>query len=118
MYKTHVRPVRDIRNNYAELDKIVNNHDHVIITNNGRGTAALIGIEEYARYELFLRSMFPINQSDERSSEPKPGPITGVIPKDPSKRLLSRAETFGCMRGKITMSDDFDEPLDDFGEYM
>ena len=47
MYKTHVRPIRDIRNNYAELDKIVNDHDHVIITNNGRGTSVLIGIEEY-----------------------------------------------------------------------
>jgi len=112
MYKTHVRPVRDIRNNYAELNKIVNNHDHVIITNNGRGTAALIGIDEYARYELFLRSISPVNQAEE------PAPITGVIPKDPSKPLMSRAEMFGCMQGKFSMSDDFDEPLDDFEEYM
>ena len=118
MYKTHVRPIHDIRNNYAELDKIVNNHDHIIITNNGRGTAALIGIEEYAKYELFLRSMFSINQFDKNSDKSDPNPITGVIPKDPLRPLLSRAETFGCMRGKITTSDDFDEPLDDFEEYM
>jgi hypothetical protein len=25
---------------------------------------------------------------------------------------------FGCMRGQIWMSEDFDEPLDDFKEYM
>ncbi|KJR41674.1 prevent-host-death family protein [Candidatus Magnetoovum chiemensis] len=25
---------------------------------------------------------------------------------------------FGCAKGLITMSDDFDEPLDDFKEYM
>ena len=25
---------------------------------------------------------------------------------------------FGSMKGKITMSEDFDEPLDDFREYM
>lgn len=25
---------------------------------------------------------------------------------------------FGSARGKMTMSDDFDEPLDDFAEYM
>jgi len=25
---------------------------------------------------------------------------------------------FGCLRGKISMSPDFDEPLDDFREYM
>jgi len=116
MYKTHVRPVRDIRNNYAELNKIVNNHDHVIITNNGRGTAALIGIDEYARYEVFLRSLYSGSSGSE--TEPDPNPITGVIPKDPSKPLLSRADTFGCARGKFNIPDDFDAPLDDFEEYM
>jgi hypothetical protein len=25
---------------------------------------------------------------------------------------------FGCLRGKISMSPDFDEPLEDFREYM
>lgn len=25
---------------------------------------------------------------------------------------------YGCMQGKIWMSDDFDEPLEDFAEYM
>ena len=25
---------------------------------------------------------------------------------------------FGCLKGKISMSDDFDEPLEDFREYM
>ena len=58
MYKTHIRPIRDIRNNYAEIDKIVNDHDHVIITNNGRGTSVLIGIDEYAAYEKFLHKQY------------------------------------------------------------
>ena len=29
-----------------------------------------------------------------------------------------RAVTFGSMNGKIWMADDFDEPLEDFKEYM
>lgn len=30
-----------------------------------------------------------------------------------------KKRTFGCMRGLVThMSDDFDEPLEDFAEYM
>ncbi|MDR2164018.1 MAG: DUF2281 domain-containing protein [Clostridiales Family XIII bacterium] len=29
----------------------------------------------------------------------------------------SNAPIFGCARGEFTMSDDFDEPLSDFGEY-
>ena len=65
MYKTHIRPVRDIRNNYADIDKIVNDHDHVIITNNGRGTSVLIGIEEYAQYEAFLHTRYIKQKLDE-----------------------------------------------------
>ena len=65
MNKTHVRPVRDIRNNYAELDRIVNDHDHIIITNNGRGTSVLIGIEEYSLYEEFLHNLYIKRKLDE-----------------------------------------------------
>ena len=65
MYKTHVRPVRDIRNNYAELDRIVNDHDHIVITNNGRGTSVLIGIEEYSLYEEFLHKQYVKQKLDE-----------------------------------------------------
>ena len=37
----------------------------------------------------------------------------------PSNSLAARrAELFGSQKGKIWMSDDFDEPLDDFKEYM
>lgn len=53
MYKTHVRPVRDLRNNYAQIADLVKDRDQVIITNNGRGEAVLIGIDEYAQFEEF-----------------------------------------------------------------
>ena len=33
-------------------------------------------------------------------------------------RKLTREEVFGCMRGKFNIPDDFNEPLDDFKEYM
>jgi len=65
MYKTYVRPCRDLRNNFAEIDKIVNNHDHVIITINGRGASALIGIEEYEKYEKFLHGQYIKQKLDE-----------------------------------------------------
>jgi hypothetical protein len=29
-----------------------------------------------------------------------------------------RLKGFGCLRGKISLSPDFDEPLEDFREYM
>ncbi len=34
------------------------------------------------------------------------------------KNKLSRKDLFGCLRGKVRMAEDFDEPLSDFAEYM
>jgi len=39
-----------------------------------------------------------------------------VRPEKDSK--MSRESMFGCMKGKMWMADDFDEPLEDFKEYM
>ena len=58
MLKTHVRPSRDLRNNYSELAGIVKDHNHVIITNNGKGESVLIGIDEYAEYEKYMHRRY------------------------------------------------------------
>ena len=58
MFHTYARPSRDLRNNYAELSKIVNNRDQVIITNNGREETVLIGIEDFRLYEKFLHQCY------------------------------------------------------------
>jgi hypothetical protein len=34
------------------------------------------------------------------------------------KNKLSRKNLFGCLRGQVTMSEDFNDPLSDFAEYM
>ena len=54
MMQTFVRPSRDLRNHYAEISEMLRDHDHVIITNHGRGESVLINIEDYAKYEEFL----------------------------------------------------------------
>ena len=53
MFTTHVRAVRDLRNNYPEVAQIVKNHNHVIITNNGKSEAVLIPYDEFERYQEF-----------------------------------------------------------------
>ena len=58
MMQTYVRPSRDLRTHYAEIADMVKNHDHVIITNNGRGESVLINIEDYAKYEEFLHQRY------------------------------------------------------------
>ncbi|KLU59992.1 hypothetical protein CEB3_c34230 [Peptococcaceae bacterium CEB3] len=54
MLNTHVRPVRDLRNNYPELANIIKQHDHVIITNNGKSESVLISFDDFKEYEEFL----------------------------------------------------------------
>lgn len=39
-------------------------------------------------------------------------------PQSPSTHKLSRKDLFGCLRGQITMTEDFNAPLADFAEYM
>lgn len=54
MFKTYVKAVRDLRNNYSELANIIKNRNHVIITNNGKSEAVLISYDEFERYEEYL----------------------------------------------------------------
>lgn len=58
MMQTHVRPARDLRNHYAEMARMLKEHDHIIITNHGRGESVLINIEDYAEYEKFLHQRY------------------------------------------------------------
>ena len=54
MFATHIKAVRDLRNNYPEVAQIVRNRDHVIITNNGKSEAVLISFDEFEKYQEFL----------------------------------------------------------------
>ena len=54
MFTTHVKAVRDLRNNYSDVAKIIKNRDHVIITNNGKSEAVLIPYDEFEKYSEFL----------------------------------------------------------------
>jgi len=54
MHNTYARPVRDLRNNYNEIISLANEGNQVIITQNGREAAVVIGIEAYKEYEDFL----------------------------------------------------------------
>jgi len=58
MMQTHVRPSRDLRNNYPDVVRSLREHDHVIITNNGVGESVLINIDMYAEFEIFLHHRY------------------------------------------------------------
>ncbi|MDR0326182.1 MAG: type II toxin-antitoxin system prevent-host-death family antitoxin [Oscillospiraceae bacterium] len=74
MMRTHVRPVRDLRNNYAEIAELIKNHDQVIITKNGRGDSVLISIEEYAELEKIRHERYvagKLAEAEALAADPK-----------------------------------------------
>ena len=58
MFNTHVKAVRDLRNNYPEVAQIIKNRDHVIITNNGKSESVLIPYEQLEKYQEFLHIQY------------------------------------------------------------
>jgi len=45
-------------------------------------------------------------------------PLKFSSEKSPISKKKDRGIAFGCLKGKIHVPDDFNEPLDDFREYM
>ena len=73
MMNTYARPVRDLRNNYGEIIRLANEGNQVIITNNGREAAVVIGTEAYRRYETFLHREFikaELSKAKEKAKDP------------------------------------------------
>jgi len=87
MFHAHVRPVRELRNNYPELADIVKQRDHVIITNNGKSEAVLIGFEEFRKYEEFLHYRY-IDEKLAEAEKEAADPNTKWIPYEDVRREL------------------------------
>ena len=58
MKSTYARPVRDLRNNYKEIIALANDGNQVIITQNGREAAVVIGTAAYKEFEIFLHRQY------------------------------------------------------------
>lgn len=59
MFQTQIKPSSQLRNNYAEMIKLVKEERNpVIITNNGQADAVLINMDDYAEYEKFMHLQY------------------------------------------------------------
>ena len=65
-----IRPVSDLRNNYPEIEKAVQNNGHVFLTKNGYGSMVVVSIEEYSKLvnnvELALDEADRLSKADSR----------------------------------------------------
>ena len=82
MMNTYARPVRDLRNNYSEILKLANEGNQVIITQNGREAAVVIGTDAYKEFEIFLHHQYIKNELAKAKEKAK----------DPNTQWLSEDE--------------------------
>jgi prevent-host-death family protein len=91
MSRTQVRPSRDLRNNYADIVKSLNQNDHIIITNNGVGESVLIGFKDYEKYKEFLHHRYVYEELQKSKTKVN----------DPNIELHGVADVFARMERKI-----------------
>jgi hypothetical protein len=70
-------------------------------------------VEIPANYKIFLELPHSVPSGVKAS-------VKIDIPASPAKKTnkSENIPVFGCLKGQIKMSDDFDEPLEDFKDYM
>jgi len=81
MLKTQVRPSRDLRNNYADVMKTLEQHEYVVITNQGRGDSVLIDLDDFAKYQQALHNE-GIFAALQESKEMLEDPNVVLVPHD------------------------------------
>jgi PHD/YefM family antitoxin component YafN of YafNO toxin-antitoxin module len=58
MYDVLERPVAEVKNNYTELAAMLREHNRIVLTNEGKEEAVLIGIDDYAAYEEYAHKQY------------------------------------------------------------
>lgn len=95
MYETHVRPARDLRNNYPEISRLAHEHNKVIITNNGKGDTVLLSMETYQKVEQYINRQAIIDElklADQELANPdaKYSSVDEVLKKLDAQRAARR----------------------------
>lgn len=80
-----IRPVSDLRNNFAEIEAVVREGDPVFLTKNGYGTMVVMSIREYSRLTDPTEQM--LDETDR------------IAASDP--RRLTEQDVFESVRGKL-----------------
>ena len=70
MNKLHVRPERELRNNFSEISKLNQQYDAVILTNRGKASHVLLSFEEFEDYEEYRHNRYLIEKIKEAENDP------------------------------------------------
>ncbi len=86
--QTIIRPSADLRNHYSEISKQCREErTPVIITVNGRGDTALLGLQDYYQMQAELELLRTLSDADEDVRNGRTAPIKNTF-DDIRKALL------------------------------
>jgi prevent-host-death family protein len=92
MVKAQVRPSRDLRNNYAEVMRVMEQYGQVLITHQGRGNAVLVDQDEFAKIQDLAHQQY-IYSELQKSKALLDDPNVELIPhEEVMARLRERRE--------------------------
>ena len=84
MYNTYSRPSCDLVNNLSDVIQSVKEHDHILISHDGKEEAVLINAEDFAAYTEYLHTRYILNELAQAEKEAA----------DPNTKWLTREEFF------------------------
>ena len=69
MYKMHVRPERELRNNFSEIAKLNDDNDAIVLTNRGKASRVLLNVSEFDEYEEFRHNRYLVAKIKEAEED-------------------------------------------------
>jgi len=69
MYKIHVRPERELRNNFSEISKLNKQYEAVILTSRGKASHVLLSFEEFEDYEEYRHNRYLLEKIKEAEND-------------------------------------------------
>jgi len=69
MFNLHIRPERELRNNFSEISKLNKQHDAVILTNRGKASHVLLSFEEFSEYEEYRHNRYLLQKAKEAEND-------------------------------------------------
>lgn len=88
--ETVIRPSSDLRNHYSEISKQCREErTPVIITVNGRGDTAVLGLQDYYQMKAELELLRTLADAEEDVKQGRLAPVSGTF-NDLRNELLTR----------------------------
>jgi prevent-host-death family protein len=90
----HIRPVSDLRNNFADISRIVHETaEPVFLTKNGYGDMVVMSIEAYERLQFESEVFFQLKEAE--------------IEAETTSKRYSHKEVFDELRAKLSKGQNY-----------